>query len=89
MSEQRLAGRVALVTGAARGLGRATALQLAREGAIVVVNDLRRELALAAVQEIGAADGRAWSHIADVSDEDQVEAMVAGVRSEIHKPSTQ
>ncbi|TAK52786.1 MAG: 3-oxoacyl-ACP reductase FabG [Gammaproteobacteria bacterium] len=79
MSEQRLAGRVALVTGAARGLGRATALQLAREGAIVVVNDLRRELALAAVQEIGAADGRAWSHIADVSDEDQVEAMVAAV----------
>lgn len=77
MSRQRLAGQVAIITGAARGLGRATALQLAHEGAAVVVNDVRRELAEAAVRDIEATGGRAASHVADVSDEGQVTAMVA------------
>jgi 3-oxoacyl-[acyl-carrier protein] reductase len=77
MNSSRLSGKVAIVTGAARGMGQATALTLAREGATVVVNDLRREPAEATVKAIEAADGKGMVYLADVSDEAQVEAMVA------------
>jgi len=77
MSEARFTGQVAIVTGAARGLGKAVALKLASEGAAVVVNDVRRELAEAVVNQIEAAGGQAMASIADVSDEAQVEAMVS------------
>jgi NAD(P)-dependent dehydrogenase (short-subunit alcohol dehydrogenase family) len=77
MNPSRLSGKVAIVTGAARGMGQATALTLAREGATVVVNDLRREPAEATVKAIEAADGKGMVYLADVSDEAQVEAMVA------------
>ena len=43
----KLQGRIALITGSARGLGKATALALAREGATVVINDLQRNEAAA------------------------------------------
>lgn len=77
MNRSRLSGKVAIVTGAARGMGQATALTLAREGAAVVVNDLRHELAEATVKAIEAAGGKGMASPADVSDEAQVEAMVA------------
>src|SRR5437588_11732071 len=77
MSTLRFAGKVAIVTGAGRGMGRATAHTLARDGAAVVVNDVRREWAEAVVQEIEAAGGKAIADPADVSNEGQVEAMVA------------
>ncbi len=77
MNTLRFSGQTAIVTGAARGLGKATVLQLAREGAAVIVNDVRRELTEAVVEEIKAAGGQALAHVADVSDEAQVEAMVA------------
>lgn len=77
MSESRFSGQVAIVTGAARGLGKAVALKLAGDGAAVVVNDVRGELAEAVVNQIEAAGGQAVAHIADVSDEAQVEAMVS------------
>ena len=57
-------------------MGKATALTLARDGAAVLVNDVRRELAQAVVQEIKAAGGQALAYVADVSDEAQVQAMV-------------
>ena len=76
MNTPRLPGKVAIVTGAGRGMGKATALTLAREGAAVVVNDLRSEWAEAVAQEIGAAGGRALAYAADVADEAQVQAMV-------------
>ena len=69
-----LQGRVALITGAGSGLGLATARTFAREGARVIINDIRLEAAEAAVRAFG--DG----HIAiggDVSDETSVNAMVA------------
>jgi len=76
MTASRFAGKVAIVTGAGRGMGKATALTLAREGAAVVVNDLRSEWAEAVAQEIGAGGGRAMAYAADVADEAQVQAMV-------------
>ena len=75
-----LAGQVALVTGASRGIGRAIALELAAAGAQVVVNYASSlDAATAVVAEITAAGGEAWSHRADVADEEQVDAMVKAV----------
>ncbi len=72
-----LKGRVALVTGASRGIGRATAVRLAREGAAVGVNFQHSEShAVAAVREIEAAGGRAMALHADVADGGQVGEMV-------------
>lgn len=70
-----LATRIALVTGAAGGIGKATAKRLAAEGACVVVADLSLEKAQAAAAEIGGTDV-AIGVAADVSDEDAVQAMV-------------
>ncbi len=80
-----LSGRVAIVTGAGGGLGRAHALALAQRGAKVVVNDLggardgtggTLSAAQAVVAEIEAAGGEAMANGASVTEMDQVEAMV-------------
>ena len=71
-----LDGKVALVTGGGSGLGLATARAFAREGAKVVVNDLREETARAAADGLGAGHGAVAG---DVSKEADVEAMVRSV----------
>jgi len=74
--------QVALVTGGARGIGRAIALRLARFGAAVCVNYRgNRDAAQAAVQEIEAAGGRAMAVAADVADDAAVEAMIDRIDS--------
>ncbi|MGC1378768.1 MAG: 3-oxoacyl-[acyl-carrier-protein] reductase [Anaerolineales bacterium] len=79
MSDQFLSlkDKVALVTGSARGIGRAIAETLAGRGADIVVADLRAELAAATAQEIAAATGRKVTSIAvDVSNSASVKAMI-------------
>ena len=83
----RLDGRVAIVTGAGRGIGRSVAKLLADEGASVVVNDLGAEMdgsgtdagpAQQVVAEIAQAGGKAVVNGADISDFDAAEALVKG-----------
>ena len=77
-----LADRVAIVTGSARGIGRAIALILAEEGARVCVNDIFDDRIEAAVEEIRSRGGQALGANADVTDREQVEAMVRRVIDE-------
>jgi 3-oxoacyl-[acyl-carrier protein] reductase len=74
---KELAGKVALVTGGSRNIGRAIALALAAGGAAVVVNTRRsREAAEAVAHEIESSGGKAMALIADVTDEATVNVMV-------------
>ena len=75
-----LAGRNALVTGGASGIGRAIALRLARDGADVAVLDLRPEPAAAVAQEITALGRRALALGADVTDAAGIASAVARAR---------
>jgi len=78
----KLTDRVALVTGAGSGLGRAIALLFAEEGARVVVNDVRLDVAEKTVSEMkGPAGGRAIQ--ADVAESAQVKAMFATIEREL------
>jgi NAD(P)-dependent dehydrogenase (short-subunit alcohol dehydrogenase family) len=74
----RLKDKVAVVTGAGSGIGRATAKRFAGEGAAVVVTDVLVETAQSAVDEIERAGGRAIAMAVDVGDGEQVKAMIAG-----------
>lgn len=77
---KELAGKVALVTGAARNIGRAIALSLAEAGATVAVNARTSKAdADAVVGEIRAAGGHADTYIADIADATAVNAMVADI----------
>ena len=73
----RLEGKVALVTGGASGIGRATALTFAREGAKLVVADMNAERGQQTVHMITEKGGEATFVRADVSKAIEVEAMIS------------
>ena len=75
---ERLAGKTALVTGAAQGIGKAIAARLAADGATVIVSDINAEGAKAAAASIG---GKAKAIAADISDPASVKALFAEIQA--------
>jgi len=77
-----LTDTVAIVTGSSRGIGRASAIELARHGARVVISSRKQEACETVAAEINAqfGEGRAIAIAASISDKAQLEALVAGTR---------
>ncbi len=76
----RLKGKVALVTGAGRGIGREIALTLAKEGARVVVNDINEEMAEKTAEDIKKDGFEAYGVKADITDLEEVQEMINKIR---------
>lgn len=77
---KELTGKVAVITGAAKNIGRATALELAKGGAAVAINTRHSvDDAKKVAEEIRAAGGQAEVYVADIADPKQVKGMVDGV----------
>src|SRR5260221_13240983 len=72
MSNGRIAGKRAIITGAGMGIGRATAIRFAREGARAGIIDINRSAAGEVISLITATGGEALPLVADVTDESQV-----------------
>jgi 3-oxoacyl-[acyl-carrier protein] reductase len=81
----KLSGKVALVTGAAQGIGRAIALLLARNGADIVVSDINLEKAEETAKEIRAIGPKAMAVKVDVANLGDVERMVEGILEKLAK----
>ncbi len=81
MIETGLANRIVIVTGAAAGIGRATALRFAREGSLVAAWDVADGASELLLRELEAAGGRAMFHKVDVSKADEVDSAAAEVVS--------
>jgi 3-oxoacyl-[acyl-carrier protein] reductase len=81
----KLEGRVALVTGASQGIGRACAQALAQEGATVAAAARNREKLDELVAEIAAAGGKAAAFVMDVADEDQVKSAIKSALGQFGK----
>ena len=82
MSSPRLAGKVSIITGSGQGIGLATALKFAREGAVVVVCDVRQAQVDAAVAQCKALGAQALGLVVDVTQREMVDAMVQRVLKE-------
>lgn len=78
----RVDGKVALITGAASGLGRADAEVLAREGATVILTDVNEDAGESVAKSIRGAGGNASFFVLDVADEEQWRQAIAKIRSE-------
>lgn len=83
MAERVLEGRLALVTGAGQGNGRAIAIGLARAGARVIATDLKAETAASTAQKIIEAGGVAWSYQLDVSERSACAALAHRIGNDL------
>ncbi len=81
----RMDGRVAIITGGSRGLGRAMALKFAGAGAEVAILARRKERLEETKAEIEAAGGKAGAYVCDMNEPDQIEAAFAAVTSDFGK----
>ncbi len=77
---KRLEGKISIITGAAQGIGLATALKFAREGATVIVCDVKQAAVDAAVQQCQAEGATAVGFVMDVTQREMVDAVVAQVK---------
>lgn len=75
--------KVALVTGSGQGIGAAIASRLARDGLMIVVNDLNETRANHVVAEIESNGGQAVGHVADVGDSSQVDDMFTAIEGDV------
>jgi len=75
----RLSGKVSIITGAGQGIGRATAIKFAKEGAKVAVCDINMDSVAQAVELVEAAGGEAIGFRVDVTDKESIAKMVDGV----------
>ena len=78
----RLANKVSIITGAAQGIGLATALKFAREGAVVIVCDVKQTAVDAAVKQCQALGAQAQGFVVDVTQRPMVDAVVQAVLNE-------
>ena len=76
MNQGRLQDRVAIITGGAKGIGKATALKMAHEGALVIVLDILSEEASRVADELNSLGAKARAMTADVSKRNEVDQMV-------------
>jgi NAD(P)-dependent dehydrogenase (short-subunit alcohol dehydrogenase family) len=79
-AKRRLEGKVAVITGAAQGIGRSAALLFAREGAALVIADVNGEKGERTAGEIVKGGGKAWFVATDVSESADVRALMEAVR---------
>ena len=83
MNQFDLTGKVALVTGASYGIGYAIACGLAKAGAIIVFNDINQDLVNKGIAAYEAEGIKAYGYVADVTNEDQINAVVAQIAKEV------
>ncbi len=82
---KRFEGKVAIITGAAKGMGQATAMQMSYEGATTVITDIDEAGLQETVEKIKSIGGNAKSVICDVQDRAQVDTLIEGTKKEFSR----
>jgi 3-oxoacyl-[acyl-carrier protein] reductase len=80
---KRFEGKVAIITGAAKGIGKATAIEMCRDGAAVMITDIDKAGLEQTAGEIGKTGGKISFHVCDISNRAQVDALIARTKKEL------